>query len=74
MKAPARGTEEPLEKKLKLSHDCVNETPQIKCPRGKNENEMWALHANLNGYKTHGIKIEAELELMPRKPELLFLN
>ena len=40
----------------------------------KNDTEMLALHANLNGYITHGIDIEAELELMPRKPELVFLN
>ena len=38
------------------------------------KSSLWVLHANLNGQKTHGIDIEAEIETMSRKPDMVFLN
>ena len=35
---------------------------------------MWVLQANLNGFVTHGIDIEVELETMTRKPDAVFLS
>ena len=37
-------------------------------------NDLWVLHANLSGYITHGIEIEAEFELIVRKLDSIFLN
>ena len=50
----------------------VAQTPEEK--EAREANSMWVFHANANGYKTHGIDIEAELEIMSKKPELVFLN
>jgi len=33
----------------------------------KEANSMWVLHANLNGYKTHGIDVEIEIETTTKK-------
>ena len=36
----------------------------------KGMNSMWVFHANANGYRTHGIDIEVELEIMPNKTRI----
>ena len=36
--------------------------------------KVFLSHANLDGFKTHGIDIETELELLPAKPEMVLLN
>ena len=33
-----------------------------------------AMHANINGFKTHAIDVETEIELMDIKPEIILLN
>ena len=38
------------------------------------EGDLWILHVNLDGFKTNAVHVEAQIHLMDRAPDIIFLN
>jgi len=56
------------------SENSSGKTAKTKVCEVQEVNDVLILHANMDGYQTHAIDIEAEIALLEREPDIVLLN